>query len=81
MPKHVALGLSLRSFLRSKKFISYLNRLEHCVSYDTISRIETRWAETILSKNNDFFTMPSNIQQTIFTQAASDNSDYLQEEQ
>ena len=52
MPKHVALRITLKNSLQSKEFISYLNQLGHCVSYDTISRIETRWAETILSEND-----------------------------
>jgi len=79
MPKNVALGVSLKSSVRSKEFITYLNQLGHCISYDTVLRIETRWANSVLSESNDYSTIPSNIQHMIFTQAASDNGDYAQE--
>ena len=34
MAKHVGLGVSLKDSLRSKEFITLLNNLGHCISYD-----------------------------------------------
>ena len=36
MPKQVGLGISMKSGIRSKEFIKYLNNLGHCISYYTI---------------------------------------------
>ena len=79
MPKNVALAMLLKNSVRSKEFITYLNKLGHCISYDTVLRIETTWAKDILAYDNDFSTIPSNIRPMVFTQAASDNGDYGQE--
>ena len=79
MPKNVGLAISLKNCLRSKEFISYLNSLGHCISYDDVLRIETRWAEDILASEDGYATVPSNIVPGVFTQAAADNGDYGQE--
>ena len=39
--KHWQFGLALRSLTASKKVITMMNRLGHCVSYDTIEEVET----------------------------------------
>ena len=44
MPKHVGLAISLKNCLRSKEFITILNNLGHCISYDDVLRIDTTWA-------------------------------------
>ena len=44
-----------------------------------MNRIEARWASDILEKGNGFATLPSNLSEDFFTQAASDNGDYGQE--
>ena len=79
MPKQVGLGISLKNSLRSKEFITYLNNLGHSICYDEVLRIETRWASDILEKGDGFATLPSNLSKDFFTQAASDNGDYGQE--
>ena len=79
MPKNVALGIAMKNTLRSKEFISYLNNLGHSISYDDVLRIETTWASDIIDSGAGFATIPHNIKPNIFTQAASDNADYGQE--
>ena len=79
MPKQVGLGISMKSATRSKEFIKYLNILGHCISYDTVFRIDTSWAIGIMNEGEGYSTIPSNIQPNIFTQAAFDNGDYGQE--
>ena len=79
MPKNVGLGVSLKNSTRSKEFISYLNSLGHSISYDDVLRIETTWATEVMESGDGYATIPSNISSNIFTQAASDNGDYGQE--
>lgn len=79
MPKNVALGISLKNSLRSKEFITYLNNLGHCISYDDILRVETTWTSNILGSGDGYATIPSNIIRGSFAQAASDNGDYNQD--
>ena len=79
MPKHVGLGVSLKNSLHSKEFISLLHKLGHCVSYDDILRIDTTWATNIIESNEGYAMLPSNMVNGLFTQAASDNADYRQE--
>ena len=56
-----------------------LNKLGHCISYDDVERINTMWATSIIENDGSFATIPTNIRPNIFTQAASDNGDYGQE--
>ena len=79
MPKNVGLALSLKNSIRSKEFITYLNNLGHCISYDDVLRIDTNWASGIIENGDGYATIPSNIKHNAFTQAASDNGDYGQE--
>lgn len=79
MPKNVSLAVSLKNCLRSKEFITCINNLGHCISYDDLLRIETSWCEEILAAGDGYATIPSNIDANLFTQAASDNGDYGQE--
>ena len=41
MPKQVGLEIYMKSAIRSKKFIKYLNNLGRCISYDIVLRIDT----------------------------------------
>ena len=79
MPKHVGLAISLKNCLRSKEFITILNNLGHCLSYDDVLRIDTTWASDIIERNDGYATLPTNMSMGAFTQAASDNADYQQE--
>ena len=79
MPKQVGLEIYMKSAIRSKKFIKYLNNLGRCISYDIVLRIDTLWAMGIMNEGEGYCTVPSNIQRNIFTQAAFDNGDYGQE--
>ena len=36
-PKHVGLAISLKNNLRSKEYITLLNKNGHCISYDEVS--------------------------------------------
>ena len=36
MPKQVGLGISIKSAIRFKEFIKFLNNLGHYISYDTV---------------------------------------------
>ena len=36
MPKNTGLGMSLKNSLRSKEYITLLNNLGHCISYDDV---------------------------------------------
>ena len=79
MPKNVGLGLSLKNSVRSKEFITFLNNLGHCISYDDVLRIDTSWASGIIERDEGYATIPTNVIPNVFTQAASDNGDYGQE--
>ena len=79
IPKQVELGTSLKSAIRPKELIKYLNNLGHSISYDNILRIDTLWAMGIMNEGEGYSTIPSNIQPNIFTQAAFDNGDCGQE--
>ena len=79
MPKKTGLGLVFKRSVRSKELITLLNNLRQSVSYEGILRIDTTWAPRILEANHGHSTIPANIRETFFTQAASDNGDYGQE--
>ena len=79
MPKNVELALALKRSLRSKEYITLLNRFGHCISYNDALRVETAWANNVLSGEDGYATIPSNIQEGFFFQAAFDNGDYCQE--
>ena len=79
MPKNVGLGVSLKNSLRSKEYITHMSKLGHSVSYDDVQRIETSWTSSVLESGDGYATLPSNTVKNVFTQAASDNGDYCQE--
>ena len=56
-----------------------MSKLGHSVSYDDVQRIETSWASSVLESGDGYATLPSNTVKNVFTQAASDNGDYGQE--
>ena len=66
MPKQVGLGISMKSAIRSKEFIKYLNSLGHCISYDTVLRIDNSWVLGIMNEGEGYSTIASNIQPIFF---------------
>ena len=79
MPKKIGLDLVFKRSVRSKELITLLNNFRQSVSYEDILRTDTTWAARILEANHGHSTIPTDIRETIFTQAASDNWDYGQE--
>jgi len=79
MGKNVGLGISLKNSVCSKEFITNVNALGHCISYDDLLRIDTTWASSIVKSDNGYITLPNNIKPGLFVQAASDNADYSQD--
>ena len=73
MPKKIELSLVFKRSVRSKELITLLNNLRQSVSYEDILRTDTTWAARILEANHGHSTIPTDIRETIFTQAASDN--------
>ena len=54
MPTQVGLAISIKSAIKSKEFIKYLNNLGHCISYDTALRIVTSWAMGIINEGEGY---------------------------
>ena len=79
MLKDVGLGISLKNSLRSKEFITLLNNLGHCISYDEILRIDTEWAKTLLEKYDSYTEVIKNTTSGYFTQTAANNAHNVQE--
>ena len=79
MPKCVGLAIALKTKLNSKEFVEICNRNGHCISYDTVLRIEKSWVDEIQAKDEGYTMIPANIVYNQFTQAVADNSDYGQE--
>ena len=82
LPNRVGLATSLKNNLRSKEYITLLNKNGHCISYDEVLAIETLWARQLMSNEDGYATLPSNIQSSdcCLVQAIADNGDYGQEE-
>ena len=75
----MGLVLALKRSVRSKELITLLINLGHSVGYNDILRIDTTWAAGSLEANDGYSAVPINIRENIFTQAASDNGGYDQE--
>ena len=58
LPKHVGLAISLKNNLRSKEYITLLNKNGHCISYDEVLAL---WAEHLMSNEDGYAIQPSNI--------------------
>ena len=77
MPKHIGLASTVQHIWRAKSLVTMLNRHGHCISYDSLKRIDTKWANMMKSvDDNPYAVIPSNIQSGVFTQAAADNADF-----
>lgn len=71
--------MSLKNSLCSKKLITLLNKMGHCISYDEVLCIDAEWVKTLSEKDDSYTIVPTDIASGYFTQAAVDNADYAQE--
>ena len=62
VPKHVQVGLSIKRKTGSVSVLSWLNRYEHCISYDEINATETKLAEEQMLHQSARSYVPNNIQ-------------------
>ena len=79
IPKHAGLRMSLRNSLRSTEFITLLNNLGCCFSYDDILRVDTKWANALPENDDSYTKVLKNIISGYFTQASANNAHYVQE--
>ena len=73
------LRMSLRNSLRSTEFITLLNNLGCCFSYDDILRVDTKWANALPENDDSYTKVLKNIISGYFTQASANNAHYVQE--
>lgn len=81
-PKHVALAQCIHHYTRSKLIISLLNRLGHCISYKTLSKLDNQVLTHIVNSSNDVnIPVPSNIARdpSVFLHGAIDNDDFKED--
>ena len=79
MPKQVGLRVSLKASLRSREYITLLNKFGESVNYHEVLGIDAYWAEQIIERGDGYATIPTNIVFGEFAQAAFGNADYGQE--
>ena len=84
MPKHVGLGLAMKSMGQRKEIITMLNHNGQCINYWECEQSDTKWAEIRLNQFEEedgyyHTTLPSNIASGTFVQSAADNAHYLQD--
>ena len=83
-PKHIGLGLTIHQATRSKELVQLLHSAGHCVSYDTVLRMDNTIANDVLQRyreNGNVF-VPSNFTEnsdTKYTRYAVDNIDINEE--
>ena len=61
MPKQVGIGMAIKSALRSKEYLTMLNRHADSISYHETLAIEAYWANQLLSQGDEYATVPINI--------------------
>lgn len=73
-PKHIMLGITLKSLTSSRKIIDIVNRYGHCISYQGIEELETETTYTSFEKSSLY---PETIKRNpeLFTGVAYDNFD------
>ena len=79
MPEQVGLGVSLKASLRSREYITLLNKFGESMSNHEVLGIGAYWAEQIIERGDGYATIPTNIVFGEFAQAAFDNANYGQE--
>lgn len=57
--KHIKLGMTLKSLTGSKKVVQLLNRMGHCVNYDTVEELET---EVTFTAAENLSMLPNGVQ-------------------
>ena len=77
-PKHLCMGLGMKSLTGSRRIVEILNRMGHSIGYHMAESIETEVASSILEKNR---LLPDIMQQQagLSTGIAWDNYDELTE--
>ena len=61
MPKQVGLGVSLKASLRSREYITLLNKFGENVNYHEVLGIDAYWAEEIIERGDGYATISTNI--------------------
>ena len=61
MPKQVGLGASLEASLRSREYITLLNKYGENMNYDKVLGIDAYWAEDIIERRDGYATISTNI--------------------
>ena len=79
MPKQVGLGVSLEASLRSREYITLLNKFGESGNNHEVLGTDAYWAEQIIERGDGNATIPTNIIFGEFAQAAFDNADYGEE--
>ena len=84
MPKHVGLGLTMKTMVQGKEIITMLNHHCHCINYWECEQSDTKWAEISLNQFEEeggYYQaiLPSNIASGAFVRSAAGNADYLQD--
>ena len=75
-PKHIGLAVAIKHLTGSKALIEILNRLQHCIGYLDLLRIDTSITNTIIQNTTeDGVIIPSNVISGTFVEAAADNND------
>ena len=76
MPKHLALGMTLRHLTGSSKLQQLLNRFGHCVSHSVSLEHDTALAAQQLRLGNG---IPPGFNSSMFTTLVWDNNDFGEE--
>ena len=84
MPKHVGLGLAMKTMVQGKEIITLLNHHGHYINYWECEQSDAKWADISLNQfeeDDGYYQaiLPSNIASGTFVQSAADNADYLQD--
>ena len=79
MPKQVGLGVTLKASLRSREYITLLNKFGESINCYEVLGIDAYWAEQIIERGDGYAIIPTNVVYGEFAQAAFDNADYGQE--
>ena len=61
MPKQVELGVSLKASLRSREYITLLNKFGENVNYHEVLGIYAYWAEQIIERGDGYATISTNV--------------------
>ena len=75
MPKQVGLGVSLKASLRSREYITLLNKFGESVNYHEVLGIGAYWAEEVIERGDGYATISTNMFKYC-AQATFDNVDY-----